>query len=217
MNNANCSSSLRGARRARRPRRIGFIVVPALASALLLAACGSGPSIPGVAGSGSTTTTTGPGPAGSVSRSGALAQLLKYSKCMRSHGVQGFPDPTVGPGGGISLKITAGSESTLGPQSPVFQAAESVCKSLRPGGNQSPAQVAQQVAAGVKLASCMRAHGFPSFPDPDSNDVFNMPGNMDTTSSAYQSAFSGCQKATGVHGGNFSQGGGGPGASTGSK
>jgi hypothetical protein len=217
MNDANVNSSLRGPGHARRRRGIGFVAVPALASALLLAACGSGPSVPGVAGSGSTTTTTSPGPATPGSRSGALAELLKYSKCMRSHGVPDFPDPTVGTGGQISLKITAGRGSALGPQSPEFKAAESVCKSLRPGGNVSPAQVAQQVAGGVKLASCMRAHGFPSFPDPDSHDVFDLPSSMDTTSSTWQATFSGCEKTTGVHGGNFSQGSGGPGASTGAK
>jgi hypothetical protein len=54
------------------------------------------------------------------------AQLLQFSKCMRSHGVPGFPDPT-------SHGLDLGSGS-IDPNSPQFQAAQSACKSDLPGG-----------------------------------------------------------------------------------
>jgi hypothetical protein len=60
-----------------------------------------------------------------------LAQLLKYSECMRSHGVTNFPDPTDS-GGAVGLTI--GPTSGINPQSPIFTRAQSACASLQPGG-----------------------------------------------------------------------------------
>jgi len=64
----------------------------------------------------------------------AEAAALAFSKCMRSHGVSGFPDPQFGSGGGIriSLHASAGS-SSLDPSSPIFQKAQQTCGSLLPG------------------------------------------------------------------------------------
>jgi|HubBroStandDraft_6_1064221.scaffolds.fasta_scaffold109010_2 hypothetical protein len=67
----------------------------------------------------------------------AEAAALAFSKCMRSHGVPGFPDPTFGSGGGISIRITghagAGGNNGLDPSSPIFQKAQRSCGSLLPG------------------------------------------------------------------------------------
>jgi hypothetical protein len=57
------------------------------------------------------------------------ANALKYSQCMRSHGITNFPDPDAD--GGISIS----SGSGIDPQSPQFQAAQSVCRPLMGGGN----------------------------------------------------------------------------------
>jgi hypothetical protein len=62
----------------------------------------------------------------------ALAQLLKYSECMRSHGVTTFPDPTSS-GGHIGLQVHVGPGG-IDPQSPIFQHAQKACASLQPGG-----------------------------------------------------------------------------------
>jgi hypothetical protein len=129
--------------------------------------------------------------------------FLAFARCMRSHGISDFPDPT----SDGSLKVTAqvGSNSDLNPNSPAYQTANQACRSLLPGGP-NPAQTAQDVAAGVKLAACMRSHGFASFPDPNSQDVFNLNG-FDTSSAQYQSAFNTCQTQTNAHGGTFRQNG----------
>ncbi len=64
-----------------------------------------------------------------------MAQALKFSQCMRSHGIADFPDPQSGPGGGIRIAIRArpGQSSDLDPHSPVFQRAQQACQGLLPG------------------------------------------------------------------------------------
>lgn len=64
-------------------------------------------------------------------------QALKFSQCMRAHGIANFPDPQFhsGPGGGgVNLQLPAG----IDPQSPQFQAAQSACQKdlpRPPGGS----------------------------------------------------------------------------------
>jgi hypothetical protein len=60
-----------------------------------------------------------------------LAQLLKYSECMRSHDITNFPDPTDS-GGRVALRVKL--SGSINPQSPIFQRAQSACASLQPGG-----------------------------------------------------------------------------------
>jgi hypothetical protein len=50
------------------------------------------------------------------------AQLLKFARCMRTHGLPNFHDPT---SSGLTL-------SGIDPNSPRFQAAQKVCRSLLP-------------------------------------------------------------------------------------
>jgi len=71
-------------------------------------------------------------PASAAQQAERLAQLLKYSQCMRSHGVTNFPDPTTF-GGGVSLRVNAGPGG-VDASSPIFQSAQSACASLQPGG-----------------------------------------------------------------------------------
>jgi hypothetical protein len=59
----------------------------------------------------------------------AMAQALKFSKCMRSHRVPSFPDPTQS---GQTIHIGGGPG--IDPSSPQFQAAQNDCRSLLPGG-----------------------------------------------------------------------------------
>jgi hypothetical protein len=51
------------------------------------------------------------------------AGALKFSQCMRAHGVPDFRDPTFPPGGGIALQAGPGVD----PNSPAFQHAQQVC------------------------------------------------------------------------------------------
>ncbi len=65
----------------------------------------------------------------------AQGQALKFSQCMRSHGLADFPDPVFhsNGGGGISISIKASAGSDLTPSSPAFQAAQQACQKLMPG------------------------------------------------------------------------------------
>jgi len=62
---------------------------------------------------------------------------LKFSQCMRSHGVPGFPDPTFS-GGGARLTLKAGGANGIDPNSPQFKAAQKTCQSLMPGPRGGP-------------------------------------------------------------------------------
>jgi hypothetical protein len=66
------------------------------------------------------------------------ADALKFSQCMRTHGVPNFPDPTFSGGhAGIELSKSSG----IDPQSPAFQAAQKACGS--PFGKGGPGPVTQ--------------------------------------------------------------------------
>ncbi len=76
---------------------------------------------------------------------------LKFSACMRSHGVPNFPDPEFhSGGGGVRVRI-GGKGSGIDPNSPQFKAAQKTCQSDLPrppgakggpGGGESGAVVA---------------------------------------------------------------------------
>jgi hypothetical protein len=70
------------------------------------------------------------------------AQALKFSECMRSHGVPNFPDPKF-EGGGVRLSLngssgSASSGSSINPRSPQFQAAQKACQGDLPGPKGGP-------------------------------------------------------------------------------
>ena len=63
-------------------------------------------------------------------KAAAQAQELRYSECMRAHGILDFPDPSGR--GGISIKVQPGRD--LDPNNPRYQAANNACQQLMPGG-----------------------------------------------------------------------------------
>jgi hypothetical protein len=131
--------------RCPRPRVANSALAVAAVS-LLVAGCGAGASR-------STTT------AASAART-----ALAFAHCMRSHGVPGFPDPDSA--GVIPKRQIEG----LGLSASQMRAAESPCVHLLPNGGLGPQQTPQQtrtrVADALAFARCVRARGFPSFPDP---------------------------------------------------
>ena len=87
--------------------------------------------------------------------------LVAYSRCMRSHGVPSFPDPTSGEG------IPKEKIPVSNPRLPV---ASKHCEHLMPDGGLGPGATAQSTtirfAAALAFARCMHDRGFPNFPDP---------------------------------------------------
>jgi hypothetical protein len=59
-------------------------------------------------------------------------QMLKFSKCMRDHGID-FPDPKF-EGGGVSIALGENGSAPIDPTSDEFQAAQEACGSELPGG-----------------------------------------------------------------------------------
>jgi hypothetical protein len=131
--------------RCRRPLIPTSVVAAATVSALA-AGCGGGSS--------TTAATTSP------------HALVAYSECMRSHGLTAFPDPNSS-GEIPKEKVVA---AVVG--NPRSSAAQSACRHLIPESGLGPSQPAAptrtQLADALSFARCVRAHGFPSFPDPTS-------------------------------------------------
>jgi hypothetical protein len=144
------------------------------AAAPLIAGCGGSSSNPGVARLASGASSgADPGAGGSSSpesESSASAQqkMIAFSRCMRTHGVPEFPEPTEG-----HLLIHSsdhnGRVTGVNPRSAQFQAATKACAKLAPKGGKppSPAVQAKLQEKALQFAQCMRTHGVPSFPDPE--------------------------------------------------
>ncbi len=174
------------------------------ASSSLLTACGAGPAHHGLASLGKTTTTQSSTAASSSSGSSGPteAQLLKYARCIRSHGLSNFPDPVPAAGGGFAFRVEPG----LNPRSPSpqFQSAEKACqKDVPPSlANLTPAQMA---ASALKYTACMRSHGEPDFPDPNAQGLIKIDptGIMSPSSPQFQRAEKACQS---LDNGSFDEG-----------
>ncbi len=90
---------------------------------------------------------------------------MNFADCMHSHGVPNFPDPTTSPRGFKSARPSSSGAVTRVP------IGATTCRHLLPNDgppNQSPAHSQAQITALLAFARCIRSHGFPSFPDPNS-------------------------------------------------
>lgn len=168
-------------------------LVALVGAAFLCAACGGGPSsLPGVASLGATTTTAaaaGSAAAGIPNPQQMYQDEIAYAECMRSHGVTGFPDPTLS-SHGISNDVDVDKNA------PHFQSATDACKHFLPdnGGPPTPAEREAMVAGLLKYSTCMQHHGEPNFPDPIVSAHligFNISG-MNLNSPKYISAQKAC-------------------------
>lgn len=127
------------------------VLTAMLATAIAVAACG---------GSGS--------PKASSSAQASTSNRLKMARCIRSHGVPDFPDPS----SGLNLiRNSRGSTSVDGvnlnvsPQT--LQKAMATCQKYAPQGPPiSGAQLAKIRRGALAMAECMRSHGVANFPDP---------------------------------------------------
>jgi hypothetical protein len=89
---------------------------------------------------------------------------LKFSQCMRAHGVPNFPDPN------SQGELDIGPNSGIDPGSSTFRAAAQACQKFAGGGHGphlSPAQQATLRRQALAYSVCMRKHGVPDFPDPN--------------------------------------------------
>lgn len=74
-----------------------------------------------------------------------------------------------------------------------FRAVDRVCEPLIPVKKPTPAQLAADVAQALKVARCMRAHGMPNVPDPDSSGLIHLQSSNEYSSPKFQDAEGACQ------------------------
>ena len=144
--------------------RTAAAVLATAVLALLAGACGSSGSSTGSHGS--------PNAGGST----VAASLVRYSACMRSHGVPNYPDPD------SSGQLPKPDAHHLGVSSSQLRASQQTCQHLLPNSGDAinassvqqcmeaddcPKSLVQQVLDEERsFAQCMRSHGVPNWPDP---------------------------------------------------
>jgi hypothetical protein len=112
---------------------------------IALAACGS-----------TSKPTSSSAPTGSGS---ALTQAVTFAHCMRSNGVENYPDP--------SSSERPQSLNQIDPNSPTFTTAYAACRKYASNGAGVPPEPSPvELRRALAFAGCVRTHGFPQFPDP---------------------------------------------------
>jgi hypothetical protein len=180
-------------KRLTRSRRARILRAAAVVSGVLAAGCGasagSSSTSASLAGSASAAASTGSSATagGGGTSSGSSTRVasqasgpLAFSRCMRANGVPNFPDPSAG--GTAQFTLPPGTS----PESPAFQAARAKCRNLLPGGGPpGPGSTthpsAQTLSKLVRIARCMREHGVPQFPDPQTTVPSKLAGITEIT------------------------------------
>ncbi|BCY06091.1 hypothetical protein [Actinoplanes sp. L3-i22] len=159
-----------------------------LALGVLLAAITAGcakpaASDPGVA----TAQSAAPGASPTASRTEDPDAPLKYSKCMREHGMTWFPDPS---NGQLSVRVPDSVKKED------FNKAEQACRQWAPNGENAPKPSAEDLEIARQMAKCMRENGVPNFPDPqpDGGIAIDSKMGIDPNSPSFQAAQKKCDK-----------------------
>ena len=130
-------------------------------SAIALAACGSNQT--------HTVPTLGGGSAQQGASTSSLASARAAIDCARKHGMPNAPDPVVGANGQVTFP---GGAPDLTPA--VRSACAAQIRAALPGGSAQPTESASDIQALVRVAACMRTHGFPRWPDPNQRGEFHV-------------------------------------------
>ncbi|HWB21664.1 MAG TPA: hypothetical protein VG652_02115 [Gaiellaceae bacterium] len=158
---------------------------------LLVSGCG-GSTAGGVAQLGSATTAAKTNSANAPTTSSQatnVQKMLAFSRCVRQHGVPNFPDPD------SQGQLPALTQQDLGVTKQTSLAAQQACESTlaRGGSTATPQQRQEKLAFGLKVAQCLRAHGYPMFPDPTGSSQALPPG-IDPSSPQFEAAQTTCEK-----------------------
>jgi hypothetical protein len=184
---------------------IRWFVVPVVLAGLL-AACGQDPDDDGVA-------SLGDGASGSAASASPSVDpeeaLQAFAECMREHGLEDFPDPTIDENGGI--EISAGDPGDFGRAE--LDAAMQACEHLLPegagpGDGEGPSAEEQAAMEDALLAyaQCMRDHGI-DMPDPEfsGGGVIQQGGDFDPNDPEFEEADDACRHFLGDAGINIGE------------
>lgn len=112
-----------------------------------------------------------------ASAASGVAMIVQFSKCMRSHGVTNFPDPS----GTGDLNQTG-----INTNAPAYRTAESYCSKhylhgalIPPGSDTHPSSLT--MVQMLAVARCMRRHGIEWFPDPSTYIPSSLPQGSEAT------------------------------------
>jgi hypothetical protein len=118
-------------------------------------------------------------------------KALAYSQCMRAHGEPGFPDPQ--PNGNLLID---GQKDHL--NGALMNSASKACQHLMPKAPPLTASQQQKLTARtLRFVACMRAHGLPTFPDPQVNSSgieMQLPKGLQPGSPVFRAAQQACKK-----------------------
>jgi hypothetical protein len=173
-----------------RGRRSAATALLVCASGLAVVACGSSPSssptVPAAA-----SDAAGGSAAGSAQRAASASgkQRLEIPpgrstpeavaaavRCIRDHGIPGYQDPVITPGGAVytdERAFQAAPQSTAGA---VVRSCRTLLVRAHLNPNSQPPAPPALVQAGVKTAQCARAHGLPNMHDPNAESPYT-PGH----------------------------------------
>jgi hypothetical protein len=169
---------------------------PMISRRLIAAALPALTLLPILAGCGSTTATTST-TAQAATNPGAAAYA--YARCMREHGVSGFPDPQVktsANGTSVSQMLPASAAA-----SPAFKTAQKACQGILPAATGTiPGQQQAHKKVLLAFAHCLRSHGLAGFPDPNRDGQITQQmisaAGFDLHSSQFQRAATACVGVT---------------------
>ena len=130
--------------------------------AFMMTACTKSPDGTGVA---SVSTPGAPSPTPSLSQ---MEQALRYTRCMREHGV-----PMLDPDANGDIRGADGSKGALDPDT--VNAAQQACRQYQPV---DAAADALRLEKAREYSRCMRRNGVENFPDPDANGNVQLPGEI---------------------------------------
>jgi hypothetical protein len=142
-------------------KRLLVLIPVVVASAIALAACGSGHS--------QTVSSLGGGDGQQSASSGSLAAARAAVVCARRHGMPWVPDPTLGANGQVTF---VGGAPTPTPE--VQSACAAQIRAAHAAGSTLPTLSASDMQALLTWAACMRANGLPRWPDPNSQGEFHV-------------------------------------------
>lgn len=177
-----------------RSRRGRFLSVALVVTAVSLgvAACGGASPNAGVASVGTTTSTTSGSTNGGGSPAAQFHEAVRYSSCMRSHGVSKFPEPA-DHGASRSLKVTKSAIVST----PHFATGARDCARYATAGSTVPTLTSRDRTDYLRAAACMRSHGVTAFPDPvftGGRVSFPIPSAIDPNSTSFRQARAVCER-----------------------
>jgi hypothetical protein len=192
----------------------GFLAVT-LFAVVALAGCGGGGKPSGVASLTGSSGNGGGGPTTTVSKADIAKLYANWAACMRQHGVN-MADPTIDGQGGASINVTGGDKASMSQAMTACQSLNDAAQRASTGGKPMPKPDPSKMLA---FSKCMRAHGLPDFPDPNTNgggigiaiqDGKN--SDLNPNSPTFQNAQKACQSLMGLpKGGQGIHMSGGPG------